>query len=1275
MAEDKELLRKFLNFYHPSISFDKKEGYSLKNLKTEEDKANALIGFLSCLSFLKRVNLCNFDPKDFALDKENHPIIKVVDFKNDFTLSFPQIFSFSKELIFNSKEIRRGKSSKRLENLREVFIKYEFEENCDLESFFVDVLSSIYEDRIKITIPDIYGIGVEWDDYNFLEAKLRSFSPKNIFYEKILKNWSIFNSYDFIKCDSNLPFPYSSLQPIFVSLFEDNGEATKLFNDLLSKGEESLKDGLLKLIESRESGVLFYGEKVDSQTKNLLFYILRKIRSKVILFVDKESPPVGKVSNIHLLYLSREGEKWYKENAKNLGFEDDESLLNYILSADFPLFSPFNPLLPAACIKKKNVTKGAPLQIYQKYLDEKDEGKKGKLLIRSLIELGQIEVAIEKIEQCQTKDDECLFLEIYAKSFIPDNSFVLQNCDKVKKIDEDDKFILKLLKARSLWISGNVEEGESELLSMLKKEKENENYLKILNQLATLYLNSGEIEKADECLKEFSQKMDEEDEKEKLLYNYLLSLRSRNKNDLKGALNFAEESLKGARGGRYHYYEALLNVEIANILRLLGRFDDARKNLRTALLQTKALRSKNLEETITFDRIILEVEEGSLLKAQKAIENLNENVKKSPIEKIIESYWLARILYLRGEFFPALMEIEKSLKNRKILSKELYLSLNILKANLLFNLNDFKSLYLLLKSLEKDEALSLGPDYFLEYYSILLLASSKKIISISKDDEETKNKIIDRCSPLSMMTYYISEALSSNSYDQIENWAIKSLKISNEYNNIFIKAFSFSLLLKIGRLPVLKEDEILQIEKFIKDNKIKGIFDSLLQLKEGKRKESSVQQSDDKLNFLSKVKNFDIRESLKQFLRYSQVSGVLIVKDDGSLFYEGDIPETFIKSNILKEINFVGEKRILDYNLFSAKSENGFWGAILSRDYDSQSVDFFKVYLELLSESKTSLKEDNVEEEFSLLDKLILGNSETIKSVKKKIVEASQFNFPVLITGEAGSGKEVCAKGVHLLSKRGKKEWVAFNCANLTPTLATSQLFGYKKGAFTGADSDREGLVSAAKDSTLFLDEIGELPFETQSHFLRFLQDGTFQPLGSNITLNSNARIIAATNRNLEEEVEKGNFREDLYYRLKVLTIEVPPLRDRKEDIPAIFEKFLKEECEKEKINEPLVEKGVILKLLSHPFYGNVRELQNLTKRLIVSSLKSGRIDERNIEFDKFVEIKENMPLDEKLKKYERELILDILKRNSFNIKESARESGLSRQAFYQRAKRLGVLK
>jgi len=255
------------------------------------------------------------------------------------------------------------------------------------------------------------------------------------------------------------------------------------------------------------------------------------------------------------------------------------------------------------------------------------------------------------------------------------------------------------------------------------------------------------------------------------------------------------------------------------------------------------------------------------------------------------------------------MEIEKSLKNRKILSKELFLSLTILKANLLFNLNDFKSLYILLKSLEKDEVLSLGPDYFLEYYSILLLASSKKIISVSKNDEEIKNKIIEKCSPLSIMTYYIAEALSSNSNDKIEYWANKSLKIADEYNNIFIKAFSFSILLKIGRLPVLKDDEILQIEKFIKENKIKGIFDSLLQLKEGKKKESSVQQSDDKLNFLSKVKSLDLKESLKQFLKYSKVSGVLIVKEDGSLFYEGDVPETFIKSNILKEINFVGEKR------------------------------------------------------------------------------------------------------------------------------------------------------------------------------------------------------------------------------------------------------------------------------------------------------------------------------------------------------------------------------
>ena len=187
----------------------------------------------------------------------------------------------------------------------------------------------------------------------------------------------------------------------------------------------------------------------------------------------------------------------------------------------------------------------------------------------------------------------------------------------------------------------------------------------------------------------------------------------------------------------------------------------------------------------------------------------------------------------------------------------------------------------------------------------------------------------------------------------------------------------------------------------------------------------------------------------------------------------------------------------------------------------------------------------------------IIGQSEALNYVLHRVEQVAPTNSPVLIMGETGTGKELMARALHKLSPHGKRALVKVNCAALPGELIESELFGREKGAFTGATTTQLGRFELAKGSTLFLDEIGELPFELQAKLLRVLESGEFERLGSSATLRSDARIIAATNRVLEEEVRKGRFREDLWYRLKVFPITVPPLRDRREDIPLLVKWFV----------------------------------------------------------------------------------------------------------------------
>lgn len=241
----------------------------------------------------------------------------------------------------------------------------------------------------------------------------------------------------------------------------------------------------------------------------------------------------------------------------------------------------------------------------------------------------------------------------------------------------------------------------------------------------------------------------------------------------------------------------------------------------------------------------------------------------------------------------------------------------------------------------------------------------------------------------------------------------------------------------------------------------------------------------------------------------------------------------------------------------------------------------------------------NEKPDIKTIDKIIC-KSEKMFQIKKDILKISRTDVPCLILGESGTGKEMIANAIFEESNRKNKKFVSLNCAAIPRELLESELFGYKKGAFTGALKDKPGIIKILDQGTLFLDEITELPVEVQAKLLRFLQEGSIQIIGSNQIEQVNVRIIAATNKNIKDEIHAGKFREDLYYRLNVVQMEIPPLRDRMEDLVMLFDYYLDMYSKSENMTKPIVEEEVIEKLHEYPFPGNIRELKNLAQRLII---------------------------------------------------------------------------
>ncbi len=328
----------------------------------------------------------------------------------------------------------------------------------------------------------------------------------------------------------------------------------------------------------------------------------------------------------------------------------------------------------------------------------------------------------------------------------------------------------------------------------------------------------------------------------------------------------------------------------------------------------------------------------------------------------------------------------------------------------------------------------------------------------------------------------------------------------------------------------------------------------------------------------------------------------------------------------------------------------------------------------------------NLEEENKLLkqkvsqDYELTGNSVPILELKEMIGIVAPTNAWILIMGENGTGKELVARSIHRQSKRALKPFVEVNCAAIPEDLIESELFGHERGSFTGATEKKRGKFDLAHEGTLFLDEVADMSLKAQAKILRILQEKKFERVGGNTLIPTDVRVLAATNKDLEQEMEAGRFRQDLYYRLNVIPLRVPPLRERIEDVPVLVNWFIKEFTLKEHVEEKTVADDALAKLIAHDWPGNVRELKNFIERLVIMA-PGNMITAKDIPPLTGNQQKQDVPsawvatdtFREAKVDFEKRFIMKKLQEFEGNVSKTAESIGLERSNLHRKIKRYGL--
>ncbi len=440
-------------------------------------------------------------------------------------------------------------------------------------------------------------------------------------------------------------------------------------------------------------------------------------------------------------------------------------------------------------------------------------------------------------------------------------------------------------------------------------------------------------------------------------------------------------------------------------------------------------------------------------------------------------------------------------------------------------------------------------------------------------------------------------------------------------------------------------------------------------------------------NATMELKKTQERDLRKEFLPHFMASAFPIVIDGE--FMGGVICVGYLKEGISDAHRKELAKALAQYNLPNAEID---LAVNKIKALENEQFPYFSELSDLVSQEistlhkEISLRDDRITElnkELGTRYKYdsMIGKSKPMQDCYALLDKIKNSESTVLIQGENGTGKELIAKAIHYNSPRKDKVFVTQNCSAFNDNLLDSELFGHVKGSFTGAIKDKKGLFEVSDGGTFFLDEIGDTSPSMQVKLLRVIQEGTFIPVGATEHRKVDVRILAATNKDLKDMVEKGSFREDLYYRINVINITVPPLRDRKEDIPLLCEHFLNKSAAEKQIKPKILTKRALEKIFDYPWPGNIRELENEMERVTVLAggetkitvdMLSGRIRDFG-ERTKVQGVRIQGKLRDALEELEREMIREGLKRTGWNKSRLAKELGISRAGLINKVEKYNL--
>lgn len=1086
------------------------------------------------------------------------------------------------------------------------------------------------------------------------------------------------------------PYPLAGLEPLLALCLGSPAAARRWMGNRLGEGGKALESALAGLLARREEGGWWLdgAEEMDPASRKVLNGACRaahKTAAGAVPATSQGSTPL----RVRLLWLPPLGERWYLDHAAACLGEGWDPLLEVLEGEGkpaprlgTPLFPPLEAVRPASKShepRPDEMDQLAPAHLFRRakglLLSERTQAARfweGQALLAA----GQPALALEvwkKVSDGSLPPGLLPLARARAFGALHDYGAMARVLSETEGREEafppSIRTLLATQRAVVLWLAGRAEEARKLLEGREAEVPEGDLSLLVLGTLATICLRSMDTEGAVRALDQaFGQTGEGTGSLALALLHHRRGLLRQVLGDLPGALMDLRTALDHAQKGQRRGLETGIRCDLGNLLRRRGAMAEAEDAYRAAEEGARALGLSVLAQVARFNGAIVLLERGRPLRALPVFQAaLQEDLAaKNALYGATDALYAALALQQLGRFPEALEAVERGLSLAARLEEPQVLhELLVLKADLLVETGGQGALRAVLKRLAATSWPALEAD---DRLFVAALLGSPMAASSTEPD-----RLLAEASPLGRAFWHLHQATRSG---RPEEGLLRALEAARDLESPYLAVRALRHLARRGAFPFLEERERERYRTFLVENDVRGPERDLLPLLEAPappvESEASKPASSD-LGVLEAARK-GVKEALDLLARHL---GATVCLDGGldGIRFAGD--GTASGRRVLAEgRGRAGTERGAEGTRVGAVDGLGRWvGAWFpaGRYLPAEAETLLNLWIRLLPTlpppPSPGLSVPPV------LRDLLLTQSPAMAPLVDLLVRAAPFRFPVLVTGEPGVGKELCAQALHLLSPRARKPWVPANCANLSPTLAASLLFGHRRGAFTGADRDQPGLVEAARGSTLFLDEVGELPPEVQASLLRFLQDGSYLPLGEVRPRESDARIVAATNRDLAAASESGLFRRDLYHRLNVIRLEVPPLRRRPEDIPLLLHHFLERSASAEGVPVPRVHPDLLQRLGGYPWPGNVRELQNLARGLLVASRGEAVLFPRHLppSFGTRPAPSTGGRLARAVREAEARAIAEALEEAGGRPGEAARLLGLTRQGLFAKMKRLGL--